>query len=60
MIRWLMAVLIWEQPMLYTSEIKTLEIRLARQARISSVVLLVLSALALARVLGQVLSALST
>ncbi|MFC1458045.1 hypothetical protein ACETIH_15275 [Microvirga arabica] len=46
--------------MLHNSEIKTLEVQLARQARVSSVVLMVLSAVALAKVLAQVLGALST
>jgi hypothetical protein len=55
-----MAVLIWDRPMLHNSEIKNLEVQLTRQARISSVVLMVLSALALAGVLAQLLSALST
>ncbi len=55
-----MAVLIQEWPMLHNSEINILEVQLVRQARISSVVLMVLGVLALAKVLAQVLGALST
>jgi hypothetical protein len=45
-----MAVLIQERLMLHNFEINTLAVRLTRQARISSVVLMFLSALALAKV----------
>ena len=54
-----MAVLIQERPMLHNSEINTFEVQLTRQARISSFVLMSLSALALVAVLAQLLSALS-
>ena len=46
-----MTVLIQEWPMLHDSEISTIEVELVRQARISSLVLKVLCALALAKVL---------
>jgi hypothetical protein len=45
--------------MLHNFEINNLEARLVRQARISRIVLMSLSALALAKVLAQLLSALS-
>jgi hypothetical protein len=45
------AVLIQEWSMLHNSEISTLEVKLVRQARISSLVLKLLCALALAKVL---------
>jgi len=46
--------------MLHNFETGALKVQLTRQARISSVVLLVLGALALAKVLALVLGALST
>jgi hypothetical protein len=55
-----MAVLIQEQPMLHNFETDTLKVQLARQARMSSVVLMMLSALALAKLLALVFGALST
>jgi hypothetical protein len=46
--------------MLHNSEINNLEARLVRQARMSRIVLMSLSALALVAVLAQFLSGLST
>ena len=45
--------------MLHNSEINNLEARLVRQARISRIVLMFLSAMALVAVLAQLLSGLS-
>jgi hypothetical protein len=56
---WLMAVLIQEWPMLQNSEVSLLEIRLARQAGMINVVLMSFGALALVKVLAQLLGALS-
>jgi len=54
-----MAVLFQEWPMLYKNDINTIEARLARQARISSIVLTFFGALAGTMVLAQFLSVLS-